>query len=79
MVKLGSRPQLDVHSPNEPIIKFLRDAQIDLDLKEEIWKVVSKKTPVTVRVGQLQALDLDRVVLYPILENLLADSRSACP
>ncbi|EEA26514.1 alpha-xylosidase, putative [Talaromyces marneffei ATCC 18224] len=77
VVRLGSRPQLDVHSPTEPIIKFLRDAQIELDLKEEIWMIVSKKAPVTVRVGQLQALDLDRAVLYPILECLLADSRSA--
>lgn len=79
VVRLGSRPQLDVHSPIAPIMKFLRDAQMDLDLKEEIWKIVSKTTSAMVRVGQLQALELDRAVLYPILENLLADSRSACP
>lgn len=78
VVRLGSRPQLDVQLPTEPIITFLRDAQIELDLKEKIWKIVSKTNPITVRVGQLQALDLDRAVLYPILEILLADSRLAC-
>jgi alpha-glucosidase (family GH31 glycosyl hydrolase) len=72
VLSIGENPQLDVVSPTSRIMSFLKQAQMSLDLKDEIWKVVTKETPAAVRAGELVALGLRDEILHPILEGLLA-------
>jgi alpha-glucosidase (family GH31 glycosyl hydrolase) len=77
VVNLGSAdPQLDIFNPHERIMQFLREAYIELDLKAKITAILDRKRPLGVTVGELHSLGLDEAVLYPLLECLLADSRS---
>jgi hypothetical protein len=73
-VKLGPLPQLDTLWPAHRIKTLVQDAQIDLDLKSEIWAVVSEKgKALNIILSDLYALGLDVKVLSPIQECLLAD------
>lgn len=73
-VKLGPSPQLDTLWPAHRIKTLVKDAQIDLDLKSEIWAVVSEKgKPLNIILSDLYALGLDAKVLSSIQECLLAD------
>ncbi|KAH8690286.1 putative alpha-xylosidase [Talaromyces proteolyticus] len=69
-------PQLDTFNPHDRIMTFLREAHIELDLKARIRSTIDREIPLVVIVGELHALGLDDVVLYPLLETLLADSRT---
>jgi alpha-glucosidase (family GH31 glycosyl hydrolase) len=75
VVKLRGHPALMTSRPGPQIIEFLRDAQIELDLKDSIRKIVERSVSILLQIGDLHALGLDRVLLSPILEFLLADSR----
>ncbi|KAJ5288241.1 hypothetical protein N7478_003927 [Penicillium angulare] len=75
IVKLKDYPTMMINHPQVQIIDFLRGAQIKLDLKDEIRRVVEKSVPRFLQIGDLHALGLEGVVLNPILEFLLADSR----
>ncbi|KAJ5998949.1 hypothetical protein N7451_006759 [Penicillium sp. IBT 35674x] len=77
VVKLEDHPTLMMNRPETQIIDFLRDAQIELDLKDEVRKVVERPIPKLLQIGGLHALGLDSILLNPILEFLVADSRSA--
>ncbi|KAJ5548929.1 hypothetical protein N7513_006163 [Penicillium frequentans] len=77
VVKLESHPTLMMNRPETQIIDFLRGAQIELDLKDEIRKIVERPISRLLQIGDLHALSLDNILLNPILEFLLADSRSA--
>ncbi|KAL3492038.1 putative alpha-xylosidase [Aspergillus germanicus] len=72
VLSIGENPQLDIVSPKPRIMAFLKQAQMSLDLKDQIWKVVSKEVPAAVRAGELVALGLRVEILHPILEVLLA-------
>ncbi|KAJ5652257.1 hypothetical protein N7507_009683 [Penicillium longicatenatum] len=76
-VKLESHPTLMVNRLEPQIIDFLRGAQIEMDLKDNIRKVVERPISRLLQIGDLHALGLDSLLLNPILEFLLADSRSA--
>ncbi|KAJ5897132.1 uncharacterized protein N7473_006531 [Penicillium subrubescens] len=75
VVKLESQPALKMNRPGPQIIEFLRGAQIKMDLKDDIRKIVDSSRSVLLQIGELHALGLDSVLLNPILEYLLADSR----
>ncbi|KAF9883042.1 hypothetical protein FE257_004296 [Aspergillus nanangensis] len=72
VLKIGENPHLDVSSPKTHIMTFLKQAQISLDLKDQIWRTVSRGMPSTLQVGELIALGLDSNILNPLLEYLLA-------
>ncbi|KAL3448423.1 putative alpha-xylosidase [Aspergillus insuetus] len=72
VLSIGENPQLDIVSPNSRVMAFLKQAQMSLDLKDQIWKVVTKEAPAAVRAGELVALGLRDEILHPILEGLLA-------
>ncbi|KAL3462684.1 putative alpha-xylosidase [Aspergillus heterothallicus] len=72
VLSIGENPQLDVVSPNPRIMAFLRQAQMSLDLKDQIWKIVSKDAAAGVKVGELVALGLKEGTLNALLEGLLA-------
>jgi hypothetical protein len=72
VLSIGEDPQLDIVSPKPRIMAFLKQAQMSLDLKDQIWKVVTKEVPAAVRAGELVALGLRDEILHPILEGLLA-------
>jgi alpha-glucosidase (family GH31 glycosyl hydrolase) len=75
VVKLESQPALMMNRPRPQIIEFLRGAQIKMDLKDDIRKIVDSSRSILLQIGELHALGLDNVLLNPILECLLADSR----
>jgi alpha-glucosidase (family GH31 glycosyl hydrolase) len=75
-VKVGENPQLHVANPTKRIMNILRDFHMELDLKEQIWAILDRDCPVTVKIGELHALELEIEILSPLLESLLADSRS---
>lgn len=75
VVKLESHPSLTMNRPGPQIVEFLRGAQIELDLKDGIRKIVERSVSRLLQIGELHALGLDSVLLNPILEFLLADSR----
>ncbi|KAF3391400.1 Alpha-xylosidase [Penicillium rolfsii] len=75
VVKLEDNPALMMNQPGPQIIEFLRGAQISLDLKDDIRKIVESSKSRLLQIGDLHALGLDSVLLNPILEFLFADSR----
>jgi alpha-glucosidase (family GH31 glycosyl hydrolase) len=75
IVRLAADPCLAVSQPASPIVKFLRSAQIELDLKDSIRAIVESSKPRLVQIGELHTLGMHSSVLDPVLELLLADSR----
>jgi alpha-glucosidase (family GH31 glycosyl hydrolase) len=75
VIKLDAHPSLNVKQPAPRIIEFLRGSQIELDLKDSIRTIVESSKPIVLQIGDLHALGLDRTLLNPILEYILADSR----
>jgi len=67
-VDLGGVPQLEQQDVSAMIRPILADAQIDYDLKEEIWKIVTSKVQV---VSRLVALDMDESLRDAVLEYIL--------
>lgn len=75
-VEIGPDPQLAVLDHSETISRLLLDFQIDFKTKDSIWDIVQADQPKTVKIGRLLAMSLDTKISGPILELLLADSRS---
>lgn len=74
-IDLGPDPQLSVLDHTQAISDMILDCQIDFKDKQGIWGVVTAKQPVAVKVGHLLSLGLEKEVVGPILELMLADSR----
>ncbi|KAL2849843.1 glycosyl hydrolases family 31-domain-containing protein [Aspergillus pseudoustus] len=74
VLSIGENPQLDVISPNPRIMAFLRQAHISLDIKDQIWRIISKEAVIAVKAGELLALGLGEGVLNALLEALLASA-----
>ncbi|KAL2801912.1 glycosyl hydrolases family 31-domain-containing protein [Aspergillus granulosus] len=76
VLSVGENPQLDIVSQNPRFMtffqQFLQQAQMSLDLKDTIWKTVSKEVPAAVKAGELVALGLREEILNALLEVLLA-------
>jgi alpha-glucosidase (family GH31 glycosyl hydrolase) len=56
---------------------LLRDYQVHVHQKEAIWKILESSQGTTVKVGELLNLGLDKAIIGPIMERLLADSRKS--
>jgi alpha-glucosidase (family GH31 glycosyl hydrolase) len=78
VIKLCENPQLDVTDPPAHIFPLLSDAQIEFDLKEEIWAVLKSKVSPSIQASRLHAIKMDLKLLDALLEYLLADSRLGC-
>ncbi|KAH6886192.1 glycosyl hydrolases family 31-domain-containing protein [Thelonectria olida] len=72
---LGSNPQLGVLDVSKRIQQFIMDYQMDMGLKDEIWKAITTSHGLSGKIGQLMALGLDQELISPIVELLTADSR----
>jgi hypothetical protein len=75
VVDLGEEPQLDLTNSASLILPFLSDAQLNFELKENIWQIVTAKVPKTIQISRLHALDMDSNLRDAVLEYVLADSR----
>ncbi|KAJ2977426.1 hypothetical protein NQ176_g4376 [Zarea fungicola] len=77
IVYLGPNPQLSINDPESLIFPLLYDAQIEFSLKDKIDAIISPKdVPVSIRVTQIAALDMDEDLRHILNEFFLADSRS---
>ncbi|KAL1953740.1 hypothetical protein VTO42DRAFT_2304 [Malbranchea cinnamomea] len=75
-VELGESPELNVTEFAPRIGDFLLYVQMNLELKEKIWTIVSDiEAPRTVVISRLCALDLDTSFLHALMEYIVADSR----
>ena len=89
-ISIGKDPQLGTHDFSPRLFQLLLDFQADFAVKDQIWSILdpehtpfgrslsfdAKEAPLGVKVGQLMALGLDEALTGPVLELLLADSRS---
>jgi len=78
ILDLGPDPQLAVRDHRKAISRLLLDFQMPFSMKDRIWEIVEAEQPATVEVGRFLSLSLDEILLGPISELLLADSRSLC-
>jgi alpha-glucosidase (family GH31 glycosyl hydrolase) len=74
-VRLEKDPVLDVQETAPQIVKFLRNAQMNMDLKDRIRRIVESSKPKLIQISELHALALPSPLFNPIIEVLLADSR----
>ncbi|KAJ5365974.1 hypothetical protein N7517_008860 [Penicillium concentricum] len=75
-VQLERDPALDVQEPVTQIIKFLREAQMNMDWKDIIKTIVDSRKSKLMQISELHALPIPCHLLNPIYEILLADNRS---
>lgn len=76
VIDLGKDPQLSVIDHTERIKSYVLDLQIDFHVKDSIWKIMmDRKSPLSVRVSTMLALDLEEEVKGVFLEFLMADYR----
>ncbi|KAH7239009.1 glycosyl hydrolases family 31-domain-containing protein [Fusarium tricinctum] len=74
-IKLGDDPILSVLDPLKRIQDLVLDYQMDMWTKAKLWGILTTSEPTVVKIGQLMAMGLDEVLLGPIMELLMADSR----
>ena len=75
VIKVNENPQLDVTDYIPRIKEFLLYVQMELQLKEKIWMIITDKSPRTVLISRLHALDLEVNLLHALMEYIVADSR----
>lgn len=75
-IVLGPDPQLSIMDPTQRIKDLLLDYQLDFSAKDKLWAICQSSRPATTKIGMLAGLGLDEVLLGPILELLVSDSRS---
>ncbi|OJJ50766.1 hypothetical protein ASPZODRAFT_126696 [Penicilliopsis zonata CBS 506.65] len=78
-IELGPDPQLAIIDATPRIEHLLMTYQIEYTAKDRIWEIVqsAKANPINVTVSRLMGLGHEEAIVGPILELLLADSRSA--
>lgn len=75
-IELGSNPQLSVLDNTKSISDILVNYQIDIKTKDEIWKVLTAEQATVTKMGRLLSLGLEEALVGPLVEFLVADSRS---
>lgn len=75
-LSVGPNPQLTPTDINKHIFPVISGAQIEFELKRDIWNIIKGRASIGIKVGQLCALRMDEVMLNTVLEYLVADSRS---
>jgi alpha-glucosidase (family GH31 glycosyl hydrolase) len=73
-IYVGENPQLRSVSPTAYAMKFIRQAKMEMDLKDKIWDAIANRSSKLASIGDLIALDLESSILNPLLECLLASS-----
>lgn len=74
-IELGQNPQLRRVQPSTLIWPILDDAQIEFDLKENIWQIVTANVGRTIQISRLSTLEMDNNLLLALFEFILADGR----
>lgn len=75
VVDLGPNPQLAVNNHSLTISNLLLDFQISPLDKDKIWSIIESHQATTIKMARLLGLGLDEVLIGPVSELLLADSR----
>lgn len=76
IIELEPSPQLSKVDYVAKIHDIILDMQAEYSIKEHVWAIVNGVGPEVAKVGQLLSLDLEEAIIGPILEFILADSRS---
>jgi hypothetical protein len=71
-VSLGERPQLAANDVEERLFALVHRAQLSYAVKTAAYQAATADAPLTIRLSQLQALDLGRPLEAAIFELLLA-------
>lgn len=74
-IYLGKNPQLSSPSLLDSIEACVLDAQMDMDAKDRVWRVVKGPQTPAVKIGQLMTLGLGEALTGPLVELLSANSR----
>ena len=75
VVEIGADPQLAIINPLEIMSDLLLDFQISVWIKNDIWSILECKQPVTIKSARLLSLGLEKNILGPLTELLLADDQ----
>ena len=75
-VEIDPEPHLAITDAAKHIFPILVGSQMDYNPKKSIWAAVNARTPLTGRLSQLHALNLNENLMGAMLEYLLADSRA---
>lgn len=75
VVELGMNPQFGYVECSALIWPILHNAQIKIDLKEQIWQIVTAEVGKSIQVSRLSAMEISSNLLFALLEYILADSR----
>lgn len=73
-IELGANPGLSVIDHKKRIEAMVLDYQVEFDLKDHLWKVLTDDTALNVKMRRLMGVEAE--LLGPIAELLLADGRS---
>jgi len=72
-ISLGSKPELSRNYVEAFVRPILADSQIQFGLKEDIWQIVTAKSPSTRKVSSLLALEMGENLRDAVLEYVLAN------
>jgi alpha-glucosidase (family GH31 glycosyl hydrolase) len=75
-IEFGSNPQLSIMSYATTMSDILEDSQIDNNIKDQIWNIVSAAQPTATKLGRLLSLRLEEELIGPFVELLVSDSRA---
>ncbi|KAF4980244.1 hypothetical protein FZEAL_3703 [Fusarium zealandicum] len=68
--------QLSVLDHTQRFQDAILDYQMEMAPKNKIWEILQSSQPTATKIGQLMSLGLDEELLGPIMELLMADSRT---
>ena len=71
-ISLGLEHRKIENDTTERCFRFLDQAEISFDLKDEIYRRIAKESRIPVLLGQLNALELDHDLYGALLEILTA-------
>jgi hypothetical protein len=74
-IEIGPNIQLAVIDHSQIISDLLLDFQISPWDKDKIWRIIESSQATTVKMASLLGLGFDEILIGPIVELLLADSR----
>lgn len=75
-IELGADPQLDILGHATVLGETLNDFQIGFHIKDRMWEIIQSTQCSTGKAGRLLSLGLEEAICGPVLELLLAESRS---
>lgn len=76
-ISLGVKnPQLEVNDPLKRSFPIIDHAQMSYDMKKRLWDILKSERSVSVKVGDLMALDVPLSLKEAVSEVMLADERS---